>query len=66
MNGIKTARIKAKMKQEDVAQIMNVSQGTVSMWETGASGPSVENLTRLAVLFNCTIDELLVDRKEAM
>lgn len=64
MNSIKTARIKAKMKQEDVAQKLNVSQGAVSMWETGASDPSVAKLTRLAALFGCTVDELIVDKKQ--
>lgn len=59
MNGIKAARLKARMKQEEVAQRMNISQGTVSMWETGESLPNAAKLVPLAALLNCTVDELL-------
>lgn len=66
MNGIKVARIKAKMKQEEVARKINVDRSSVAKWETGISGPTVANLTKLANLFGCTVDELIIDKKEAM
>lgn len=62
MNGIKAARLKAKMKQEEVAQSMNVSQGAISLWERGECFPAAAKLVPLAMLLNCTVDELLEDR----
>lgn len=52
-------RMHNAMTQADLAKAINVSQGTVSLWETGKSRPSMKNLARLAQLFRVDIVELL-------
>jgi len=51
-------RESAGLKQGDVCQKLNVTQGLISQWETGKGFPRVEFLYTLADLYNCTIDEL--------
>ena len=45
--------------QSALAKRINVSQQTVSHWESGKRRPSVEMLKKLADLFGCSIDELV-------
>ena len=61
---IKLYRENKKMTQNDLADILEVSAGTVSKYESGALEPSIESLKRLAELFEISIDELLNDEKE--
>ena len=44
---IKVARIRARMKQQDVADLMGVSQVAVSRWERGEITPPEEALERI-------------------
>ncbi|MBL1142828.1 MAG: helix-turn-helix transcriptional regulator [Proteobacteria bacterium] len=47
------ARIKAKLSQEDVAKIRNISVKTVKRWETRAGTPKNQNLImKLAEIYN--------------
>lgn len=51
---------KAKdIKQETLAEAMNVSRQTVSKWENGTAMPDFKNLNALAEYFGVTMDELL-------
>jgi len=59
MNRFKEARIRAAIKQGNVAKELGVRQSTVSMWETGNNMPRAELLPKIAKLYNCTVDELL-------
>ena len=61
---IKVYRENKKMTQNDIADILNVSAGTVSKYESGTLEPSIESLKRLSELFGISIDELLSDEKE--
>ena len=61
---IKLYRENKKMTQNDIANILEVSAGTVSKYESGALEPSIESLKRLSELFGISIDELLNDEKE--
>lgn len=56
---IKDLRIKLGMNQEQFAEIFNVTQGTVSQWETGLTKPRIDLLPKIARLLGCTVDELL-------
>ena len=58
---IKVYRENKKMTQNDIADILNVSAGTVSKYESGTLEPSIESLKRLSELFGISIDELLSD-----
>ncbi len=51
---------KAKdIKQEALAEVMNVSRQTVSKWENGTAMPDFKKLNALAEYFGVTMDELL-------
>ena len=61
---IKLYRENKKMTQNDLADILEVSAGTVSKYESGALEPSIESIKRLAELFEISIDELLNDKED--
>lgn len=45
--------------QQELAEHLNVSRQAVSMWESGATFPSTDNLYLLSRLYGVTIDEIL-------
>ena len=47
------------LTQKELADKLNVSQGTISMIENGDRNPSVDLLLRIASVFNITVDELI-------
>lgn len=47
------------ISQCDLALSLGVTQGAVSMWESGAYMPSSKKLLQLAAVLGCTVDELL-------
>jgi len=61
MNSIKDKRIKAGIKQREVAKELRIDRSTVTKWERGISKPRADALIKLARLFGCTVDELLCD-----
>ena len=61
---IKLYRENKEMTQNDLADILEVSAGTVSKYESGSLEPSIESIKRLAELFEISIDEL--DRKSVV
>lgn len=62
MNAIKRQRESSGLKQIDLSSLLNVSQSTVAMWETGEAMPRADKLPKLAEILGCTIDDLF--RKE--
>lgn len=44
--------------QEELADKMNVSQKTISSWETGRTSPKFEESRRLCELYGCTLEYL--------
>ena len=61
MNNINTIREKKGMKQTELADLLGVTQGAISQWETGLTDPSKDNLLKISDIFNCSIDDLLRD-----
>jgi Predicted transcriptional regulators len=61
VNQIKKYRKENNLSQEELADILQVSQGTVCQWETGMTNPRIPLLPIIAELFNCTIDDLIGD-----
>jgi DNA-binding XRE family transcriptional regulator len=57
---IRQYREKKGWTQEDVANRVGVAKTTVSMWETGDRKPDIITLKKLASIFECTTDDLLV------
>ena len=58
MKGLAEARKKAKIRQTELAEKMQVNQSTISMWESGAASPKADRLPKLAGILGCTIDAL--------
>ena len=50
---------KSGLTQAKLAEIMNVSQQAVGLWERGKNMPSHELVTKLASFFNVSVDYLL-------
>lgn len=61
---IKLYRDNKKMTQNNLADILEVSAGTISKYESGSLEPSIESIKRLAELFEISIDELLNDEED--
>lgn len=53
------ARRRAGLLQRQVAEALNVSLGTVAMWDTGRNKPRADMLPKIAKLYGCSVDELL-------
>ena len=49
------------MSQDELGQKLNVSRQTISLWETGQTLPTIDNLILLKEIFSVTVDELLSD-----
>lgn len=59
MDQIKEARKSARLTQSEVAQKLNITQGTYSQWENGKVRIDGASLQRLADLFGVSVDYLL-------
>lgn len=56
-----SARKKAGLSQQYVAQQLGITPVAVSNWETGRAMPRSYLLPHIAELYGCTVDELLED-----
>ena len=55
---LKELRVERKLSQADLAKELNVSQRSISSWETGFRQPDFETLERIAKFFDVTADYL--------
>lgn len=56
---LKSKRILAGLTQSEVAEQINISQKTISKYETKNRIPNIDNLIKLAEFFKCNISELI-------
>lgn len=56
---LKKIRIARNFTQKALAQLLDVSEPTVSQYETGARKPNIVTLKKLAKILDCTTDQLL-------
>ena len=56
---IKTIRKKLGITQEELAEKLNVTRQAVSNWENGKTEPDIETLTKMAQIFDISIDKLV-------
>jgi len=56
---IKKLREELKLTQNELAELLNVSDKTISKWETGKGYPDIEMLEPLSKVLNVSIIELL-------
>ena len=59
---LKIARQNSGYTQEEVSNILFVSQQTISNWEKEISTPSVSDLVKISNLYQASIDTLLKDQ----
>jgi transcriptional regulator with XRE-family HTH domain len=48
-----------KLKQKDMAELLNISRNTFSNYETGNREPCIEKIIKIALIFDCTTDYLI-------
>ena len=61
---IHNLRVTRGLTQREIAEKLSISDKAISKWENGTSQPSVDNLQRLADIFDITLEELLKVSKE--
>lgn len=59
MVAIKAARIAAGLTQQQLADLLGVQRGAVSMWDAGKSFPRPSMLRQVASVLGCTVDDIL-------
>lgn len=62
MNRIRENRRKMGLTQIELAKALNISQGSLSGYETGKIEPDVNTMRKMADLFGVTLDTLFGDR----
>lgn len=62
---LKNIRIDHRYKQEYVAKVLGIKGNSYSQYENNINTPSLENMIKLAELYNCTIDDILNDNVPA-
>jgi len=60
---IKELREKLNYSQAQLAEMLDTTQQTISKWEAGTTEPSIAALRDLAMIFGCSVDDLLGLRK---
>ncbi|WMJ81994.1 helix-turn-helix transcriptional regulator [Clostridium sp. MB40-C1] len=61
---LKELREEKQLTQEELGKLLNVSRQTVSGYESEDNEPSIQNLIKLADIFNVSLDYLLGRTKE--
>jgi putative transcriptional regulator len=59
MKTLKELRILHTLRQEDMAQKIDVRRETIAHWETGRNRPALRYLQPLATLFALSVEDLL-------
>ena len=65
INGFEICRRNAGLTQIDAAKAIGVTQGTISLWETGKTYPVGERLRTVSEVYGCTIDQLFEEEESA-
>ena len=61
---IKTMRMKNNIYQTVLAKEIGISQTHMSNIESGRAGLTLENLVKMVIIFNCSIDEIVFGKEE--
>lgn len=56
---IREYRLSKNMSQRDLAEVLFVTNKTISRWECGGGQPDIEQLAKIASVFGVTMDELI-------
>ena len=58
-DNIKRLRKNKGLKQQEIAELLGIKRNTYSDWENGKTEPKLENVIKIAQIFNTTTDKLL-------
>ena len=58
-NYIKNNRKKLELSQKELANILNVSEATISKWESDLIKPDLDNIISLSYIFDVKVDEFV-------
>ena len=64
-NKLYSLRKQRGLSQDELGSRLNVSRQTVSKWELGETTPELEKLIALSDFFEVSLDELVMEAKEA-
>lgn len=56
---IRTFRTKSKKTQQDIADVLGIDVSTYNKYENGRRKPNNEILSKLADLYNCSVDDFI-------
>ena len=56
---IQAARKRLDMSQRELGEYLSVTDKAISKWERGLACPDIENLKNMALLFHCSISEIV-------
>lgn len=59
MNKIREYRIKNELTATELAELVGLSQSSISNFELGKRSPRIENLEKMADVFGCNVNDLL-------
>ena len=62
-DNIRKYRKANQMSQDELAEKLEVTRQSISLWETGQTQPSLDNIVALAKLFDVSTDILLADNE---
>jgi len=54
-------RKERNLSQTVLASMLNVTQSSVSYWETGLRLPSYSDLIKLSLILDCSVNDLIAD-----
>lgn len=60
---LKKLRTEKKLSQDALAEQLFISRQSISKYETGESTPDLENLIKIADIFEVSLDELVLAKK---
>lgn len=63
MTAMREYRMKKGLTQAQLAEKIGVTASCITMWENGDRNPNMIALKKLAIVLDCTIDELLAPIK---
>lgn len=63
-SNLKHFRRRMHLKQQDLADALNVDKSTIYLWENGKREPSFKNVESVANLFNVPVCELFAEHSE--
>ena len=61
-SSIRNRRIQAHLTQFQLANMVGVTQASISLWESGRCFPRRSLWQKLAHVLNCTVEELLTEK----